>query len=299
MRAPKTLLLLLLLKPTLAQEADVCAPTFRGCSICGTAKTKRQQQQALLKNRTEPPTRAPRLSLSRMLSAQSPADLDQSAGATATGYVASVSRGPREAVNCGRSDLRDLRIALVPRARQRLDKRKWVIAEITPRGQEKLNVGLSDAKKLVGKKVRIRGWLFFDAAHARDRRSRGTAWEIHPVTEIEVTMPPETSPQRDRDKEVRQHEKKAGKPQQLARPDPSPRLPGLRRPGDRLRGTLPLRTRSHTNPLTSPCRARCQASAWLSIAARLPPKPRGTPISYQFSCSIRARHQSPARPVSR
>jgi hypothetical protein len=51
----------------------------------------------------------------------------------------------------------------------------------------------------LGRCVRVRGWMLFDAEHkgeaentapGRPRNWRATAWEIHPVTSIEVAPRP-------------------------------------------------------------------------------------------------------------
>ncbi len=50
-------------------------------------------------------------------------------------------------------------------------------------------------RELLGRWVRFEGWLFFDLHHADESENaapgtpfnwRATAWEIHPVTKIEV-----------------------------------------------------------------------------------------------------------------
>ena len=75
-----------------------------------------------------------------------------------------------------------------------------MIVEVTPRwrramreaGVDWSTAGLRAA--LLGRRVRVRGWLFYDGHHADesarhdpgDRRGganwRATAWEVHPVT---------------------------------------------------------------------------------------------------------------------
>jgi len=51
-------------------------------------------------------------------------------------------------------------------------------------------------RQLLGRLVRFEGWLLFDSSHAMESENiapgtplnwRATAWEIHPVTKIEVT----------------------------------------------------------------------------------------------------------------
>src|SRR5215469_14327983 len=118
------------------------------------------------------------------------------------GYVLDVKRGGIEATNChGRNDPdRDTHIELV------LDPMHSgsslpMIVEVTPRwrflmserGMDWSTRALRD--RFLGHWVRVRGWMLFDAEHQRDSENtasgragnwRGTAWEIHPVTSIEV-----------------------------------------------------------------------------------------------------------------
>jgi len=53
--------------------------------------------------------------------------------------------------------------------------------------------------KFLGRWVKVRGWMLFDVEHVdhkentapgRARNWRATAWEIHPVTSIEVAPRP-------------------------------------------------------------------------------------------------------------
>ena len=76
-----------------------------------------------------------------------------------------------------------------------------VVVEITPRWQEAMaGVGVNWGtatliNTLVGRKVRVVGWMLFDTEHANQsentspgnpNNSRATAWEIDPVTVLEV-----------------------------------------------------------------------------------------------------------------
>jgi hypothetical protein len=53
-------------------------------------------------------------------------------------------------------------------------------------------------KTLLGRWVKFTGWMLFDIEHSdeaentkpgRTRNWRGTAWEIHPITDIQVLNP--------------------------------------------------------------------------------------------------------------
>ena len=103
---------------------------------------------------------------------EGPADWSATKGAAFEGYVIQVIR----------SEDSDIRLYLAAKPEE-TDTRKWVIIEVKPAWMEKLP-GLAQAKlwELHGKKVRVTGWLFFDATPIK--YPRGTNWEIHPVTEI-------------------------------------------------------------------------------------------------------------------
>ncbi len=96
----------------------------------------------------------------------------------------------------------DTHIELVPNAEHREQK---VIVEVTPRwraimaqrGVDWSTAALRDT--LRGRWVRVRGWMLFDTdsrnasentAPGRRRNWRWTAWEIHPITSIELVPMP-------------------------------------------------------------------------------------------------------------
>lgn len=165
-----TLLLALLL--------TVCPPT-------GDAKTDRLKALDVLKNRTERPDSYRPTTIAELLEvANAPEALSQDSGTVLAGYVRLVKRGGPETANCHLKDLahRDWHIELVEHKDDPASK--CVIVEVTPRLRP---TGVSDyraMRALIGQRVTVRGWLFFDAEHATIRTWRGTAYEIHPVTEI-------------------------------------------------------------------------------------------------------------------
>lgn len=126
-----------------------------------------------------------------------------SKAARITGYVYDVKPGGVESCNCKteEKDRRDTHIELVADP-MHTGKTLRMVVEITPHMREaekKKNVDWSTEtlrSKLLGRWVTFTGWLLFDAEHAsqaentspgRARNWRATAWEIHPVTNIEVT----------------------------------------------------------------------------------------------------------------
>ncbi len=114
--------------------------------------------------------------------------------------------GGIETVNCKARDLpdRDTHIELV------LDPMtvagpERVIVEVTPRWRALMAAKGVDGstpalrRQYLGRWVRVTGWLLFDAEHAnaaentapgRPRNWRATAWEVHPITSIEVVNRP-------------------------------------------------------------------------------------------------------------
>ena len=116
--------------------------------------------------------------------------------AAITGYVVAVKRGALESCNCHSPINRDWHIELAETPKAKPSDR--MIVEITPR----LNVAVSGIintskpfELLIGKRVTVTGWLFFDEEHKQNARNtnprgtdiwRATCWEIHPVTSIKV-----------------------------------------------------------------------------------------------------------------
>jgi hypothetical protein len=64
--------------------------------------------------------------------------------------------------------------------------RSWIIVEVTPSWQKKKSsLASSRLRHLVGKRVRATGWLYYEPDE-ESRDPRGTRWELHPVTDIEI-----------------------------------------------------------------------------------------------------------------
>lgn len=112
------------------------------------------------------------------------------------GYVVSVGRAGVELANCYVGRDTHINIALRPAA----PMREQMVLEVTPPMREwarSRGWDWSDEKLkgLVGHWCSFEGWLFFDLTHAGESENiapgrpdnwRGTAWEIHPVTKIEL-----------------------------------------------------------------------------------------------------------------
>lgn len=115
------------------------------------------------------------------------------------GYVVGVGAGGIEAANCFSPIRRDTHIYLS--SRREAHTRERLVAEVTPRirdwarhhGRDWSETALR--RELVGRWCRVEGWLLFDREHEEEAENtspgragnwRATAWEIHPVTSIEV-----------------------------------------------------------------------------------------------------------------
>jgi hypothetical protein len=115
------------------------------------------------------------------------------------GYVVGVGAGGIEAANCFSPLRRDTHLYLSTK-RDALPRER-LVAEVTPRirdwarqhGRDWSEAALR--RELSGRWCRVEGWLLFDREHAEEAENtapgragnwRATAWEIHPVTNIEV-----------------------------------------------------------------------------------------------------------------
>ncbi len=114
-------------------------------------------------------------------------------------YVVEVVEGGVEAANCYSYRERDTHIHVAPRADA--PRSEWVVLEVTPRVRRRARArGLvwsagALRRELTGRRCRFEGWLLFDREHADESEHtapgargnwRATAWELHPVTAIEV-----------------------------------------------------------------------------------------------------------------
>lgn len=190
------------------QRAPADLSLYHGCPMEGDARSQPVRALNLLKNRIVPPMPEqidPKITLTAILA--SGYDIGRwkvKEGATITGYVYDVKPGGIETVNCHARDWadRDTHIELVLNAMQ-AGVTQRIIVEVTPRwraimaskGIDWSTRTLRD--KLLGRWVIVTGWMLFDVEHkdqaentapGRLRNWRATAWEIHPVTAIEVVL---------------------------------------------------------------------------------------------------------------
>ena len=176
----------------------------------GTALGAQIRRLNQLKNRSAAPTQADIDPSATLVGILEPgwdyARWNENRAAEIVGYVVRVLPGGKETTNCGALDRphRDTHIELI-RSPGDVAKTRRFIVEVTPRWRAAMWAqGIdwsTDRLKwaLEGRWVKVRGWLFFDRehvsqsenmAHGNPSNWRATAWEIHPITGIEVVPGP-------------------------------------------------------------------------------------------------------------
>ncbi len=138
---------------------------------------------------------------------------DATKGATIEGIVVRVKEGSIETCNCHAKNPidQDTHIELALSADAPPTQR--MVVEVTPRFRKKMKDAGTDwstatlqgehgADGIVGKWVRVTGWLLFDEPHEGISENtnpggahnvRATCWEIHPITALEVLDAPPKS----------------------------------------------------------------------------------------------------------
>ncbi|MDB5281984.1 MAG: hypothetical protein JWO06_1059 [Bacteroidota bacterium] len=176
------------------------------CPPQGSTNQPELQQLNRLKNKANFPLETDfnrEVTLAKMLAPGE--DYDRwsvNTAAEVSGYVADVKVGGVETCNCKTKDHdhRDTHIELVLDAMNEGGSGK-VIVEVTPRIRQAMALKGEDwstnalRDKILGRWVKVKGWMLFDKEHERQADNtnpngthnwRGTCWEIHPVTSIEV-----------------------------------------------------------------------------------------------------------------
>lgn len=178
---------------------------FRGCSPEGTAQQPSVRERNALKNRNRRPAPTdlnPLITLAAILDrGDDAARWEDADAAMVVGYVFHVKAGGSETVNCGetRSQWKDTHIELTLSANA-TDAEDRFVVEVTPRWRDFFHSQFdwstsTLADELEGNCVRVTGWMFYDASHWHNAVNtnpngtqiwRATAWEIHPVTALEL-----------------------------------------------------------------------------------------------------------------
>ena len=185
----------------LSVAALVFAAARTRCPAGGVSFTAGKAALSRLKNRDSAPRAEdfdPRATLAALLEpGDDRARWPTARAARVEAYVVAVGEAKVEAANCfARSDVH---IDVAARPDAPLSER--VVLEVTPRWRDAARRRGEDwsadalRRELTGRFCRFEGWLFFDAGHAEESENvapgrrgnwRATAWEIHPVTRIEV-----------------------------------------------------------------------------------------------------------------
>ncbi len=109
-------------------------------------------------------------------------------GVMVEGYITKARESGLESANGRKENLRDIHCWIT--ADKRANKREGIIAEVTPRWKVKNpSWTVDNLSRLANRhaRVRITGWLMWDEEHPDEvGKSRGTQWEIHPMTKLEV-----------------------------------------------------------------------------------------------------------------
>jgi hypothetical protein len=180
--------------------------TFDGCPAMGNAVVPRVQQLNLLKNRDTAPKVSdidPAASVSAFQQLGDDTNRwNPQRGAVFHAYVIDVKPGGKsETANCKVGDPvhRDTHIELVTDPSDNAPERR-VVVEVTPRWRAKMLAQGVDWSTSTLKAtylhhwVTVTGWLMFDSEHANESENtapngetnwRATAWEIHPITDLQ------------------------------------------------------------------------------------------------------------------
>ena len=116
------------------------------------------------------------------------ASSEESQGVRLTGYLIAVRESGPESCNGYSDSLRDFHIWIADNPDD--GKANAVIVEMTPRWKSvHPEWQLRELERLADRhaQVRVSGWLMWDEEHPEEvGKSRGSQWEVHPVTNFEV-----------------------------------------------------------------------------------------------------------------
>jgi hypothetical protein len=178
---------------------------FAACDQQGIGHAKLHTRKAamnILKNRNTAPAQARPVSVEEMLGYPDEEDenLETQGGVLLTGQLLQRVHEGAESPNCGSKT--DYHIFIGPvdeaypqgrhltAARVKLLKKHAVVVELTPNIEEQHSDWGDNLQSLVGKNVCITGWLLYDYEHhPQIGGTRGTLWEVHPVTGIGILQP--------------------------------------------------------------------------------------------------------------
>src|ERR1035437_7745482 len=181
---------------------------YNGCGMEGDARSLGVRALNRLKNRYAAPQQIePSVTLAAILApGRDTGRWKVKQGAEIGGYGSDVKDGGGDSTHCHARayEQRDTAIELVVHPMAGPPSQR-VIVEITPRWREIMGAQGVDwstralRDRLLGRWVKVRGWMLFDMEHqnqsentapGRERNWRATAWEVHPITSIEVVPRP-------------------------------------------------------------------------------------------------------------
>ncbi len=127
-------------------------------------------------------------------------------GTEIVGYVENVKSGGPETCNCHATDPSDYDTHIELSVGPPNDaKSQRMIVEVTPPWRRLMQTIGKDwstttlLTTILHQRIRVRGWMFFDGEHANAAQNthpsgsnnwRGTAWEIHPITAMQLEPTP-------------------------------------------------------------------------------------------------------------
>jgi hypothetical protein len=178
-------------------------PPFN-CPDQGSATSNDKKILNKLKNRIKPPPSPTKMTSAEInaLPTKEKAKVNtlQNRGVVVEGFLVAAKQQGAESTNCGEGGANaDYHLWLVDSEDQvdltdndtiRASKGISTVIEITPRWR-KVNPGwsLKTLNRLIKQKAKFRvtGWLMLDPEHPDQiGQTRGSIWEIHPITKIEV-----------------------------------------------------------------------------------------------------------------
>lgn len=180
---------------------SLCEAQRKPCPQSGNSKSKSFQYRDSLKNRSVIGVPQNILLSDILVDGDDRKRFSQTQFITVSGYVMYMVPGGPEGSNCNTKDEKkwDLHIFIGMDTINK-SKSRMLVVELTPYSYS-INPLWQNKKfqsSLIGKKVTITGWLFWDYGHFRNAENtakfsstpgdiwRKTCWEIHPITNLIV-----------------------------------------------------------------------------------------------------------------
>jgi len=201
----KIILFLLIIVSSITYSQNTCPVTG---DTKGTSEAKANHRKIdSFKNRGTAPTKYTALPFATMMNLTVTNSMTWDTAVYIEGYILDIQDGGSESCNCHSSIYKDTHIYIVQNSIGDVSKiskkdlhdlklknqENSVIVEATPRFRSTLGT-TEDLEKLIGKHVRVYGYLFRDDEHksnstidkGKGNHWRHTVWEIHPITKIET-----------------------------------------------------------------------------------------------------------------